>query len=153
MEQTEDTHRAYDFTIKYGGIAFVELKQWLIDNCKKWCFQEEKDDETDPSHYRGRCSLKIKKSLNQMNGENPYDKNMMVKGCDWSITSGENKRANFYITKIKTYVDGPWQDTDPVDFIPDHVLGIREWYPFQKTILEEYMLSEQQKHGPAIAIA
>ncbi len=126
----------YDFTFSEKKISFEILKTWLVTFCKKWCFQLE-EGKGGFLHYQGRFSLKIKKRLNELK---PY-----MKGWHISITSCENRDNMFYVMKDER-TDGPWCDKDADVYIPKQYRHEeREWFPFQKQILEDYGVFNDRK--------
>jgi len=82
----------------------------LKENCKKWCFQLEKGEQTGAIHYQGRISFK----------ERLRKKQALKKLECWptvylSPTSNHNKTNDFYVMKSTTRIEGPWANTDKED--------------------------------------
>lgn len=94
----------YDFRIGTKKITIEKLKEWLNEECDKWCFQLELS-ESGYEHFQGRIHLKVKTRLNTLLKKIP-------KGGDFRVTSEKNTKNNFYVTKPETRIDGPWTDQD-----------------------------------------
>lgn len=118
----------WDFTV---GKSFTDLESLKLDikeNCKKWCFQLEESD-SGYIHYQGRISLKVKKRLPQVKSV------FKCKEIHWSVTSSENSKNTFYVTKPETRIDGPWSDQDKEIYIPRQFRGkLESLRPFQQVI-------------------
>lgn len=111
----------YDFTLKSEGISYVELKTFLAEFCKKWCFQMERA-ESGYLHYQGRISLMMKDRKNGVLAK------FATKGwahVQLSPTSNENRDNCFYVTKQDSRVEGPWMDTDIQ--LPKHTEAMVPW--------------------------
>lgn len=115
----------YDFTISESLISIEDLKTFLKDYCKKWCFQLEQGEETGYKHYQGRISLKVKERKTGVIKK-------FVKGAHISITSTENIDNDFYVTKSDSRIMGPWSDRDK--YIPRSIRKITKLYPWQETM-------------------
>lgn len=138
----------YDFTLFYPkyweydetdeayhtGILFI--RNTLMAECKKYCFQLEKGEKTGRYHLQGRFSLKEKLTMNATL--------LMLNEVGWrdyhlSVTSNENRKNMFYVMKQKTRVDGPYKDDDIK--IPREVLKMKVLRPWQdkfKRLMETY---------------
>ena len=95
---------------------------------KKWTFQLEQS-ESGYIHYQGRVSLKLKARLKTV--INNFDN----KNMHFSITSTENCRNDFYVTKDDTRINGPWNDKEVEIYIPRQFrnLILKDW---QQDIIE-----------------
>lgn len=116
----------YDFTS--FGTDVEEVKKLLREHAKHWCFQQERAPTTDRLHFQGRLSLKVKERLNGALQRFP--------GWHLSITANENRDNNFYVTKVDTRVQGPWQDTDVDIYIPRQLRDIQELRPWQQRVVD-----------------
>lgn len=96
----------FDFTLSREAATVEQLSTKLKNLCKKWVFQLERGDQTGYEHYQGRISLKTKKRLHTLKNE------LALPSIHLSITSGNNRNNDFYVTKEDTRVDGPWRDSD-----------------------------------------
>lgn len=125
----------YDFTlfdIKPVSDVRSVLKSW----CKSYCFQLEKGEKTEVTHYQGRFSLKEKAR------KSAVIKNFSI---DWekfhiTVTSVANRDNNFYVMKEATRVDGPFTDSNEV-YVPRDIQCIKQLHPWQSTLrdtLKEY---------------
>ena len=122
----------YDFTLGDSFADVEDVKSWLREHCKKWCFQHEVSEETGYPHYQGRFSLKTKLRLTTLKNKMPW------KEIHLSPTSRENADNDFYVSKEESRIDGPWKDTDRVIYIPKHfrVVGANGFLPFQQSIID-----------------
>jgi hypothetical protein len=121
----------YDFTV--FGVEDINpqtLRDRLNRICKKYTFQLEKGEESGTLHYQGRFSLKIKKrkseAIKLLNREGWEDFHI-------SITSGENKNNDFYVSKEDTRIEGPFTDENEV-YVPRDIRKIKKLHPWQETI-------------------
>lgn len=105
-----------------------EIITWLNTFCKHWSFQKE-EGSTGYVHYQGRISLLTKLRANTIITKHP------ILG-KWSITSNENQNNDFYVTKEDSRLDGPWKDTDEVNYVPIQY-RIKELYPWQQQIVND----------------
>jgi len=112
----------YDFTIGEDKINKDEVINILKEYCKKWTFQLERG-ETGYLHYQGRISLKLKARMGTV--INNFDN----KSFHFSVTSTENCRNDFYVSKEETRIDGPWKDSDTEVYIPRQFrnLVLKDW--------------------------
>lgn len=117
----------YDFTMSFEAIDREELKKWLKEYCKTWCFQLEEGEETGYEHYQGRFALKVKERITGVIKKFP-------KGGHLSVTSTANRDNNFYVMKEDTRVDGPWSDKDVERYIPWDIRAIKSLRPWQRTL-------------------
>lgn len=105
--QTEDTD------IEPEGELEVIDPEDVIDalrtHCKRYCFQLEMGAEG-YVHYQGRLSLQMKVRMAGL--IHLFKDTPGFKGVHFSLTSNENRDNNFYVTKDKSCIDGPWMDTD-----------------------------------------
>nr|AOV86263.1 putative rep protein [uncultured virus] len=120
----------YDFTSWCSDQDFDELKTFLKDYCKKWCFQKERAPTTGREHWQGRFSLKLKLRLLTL-GTTLVNNNINMH-C--TPTSNENRDNMFYVTKSETRIDGPWSDLDIN--IPRNLTGARNWWPWQQYVMD-----------------
>ena len=116
----------YDFT--NFKIDFVATKEILKKFCKKWVFQLEECPKTKTNHYQGRFSLKIKERMTTVFKKFP--------GWHISITSLENIKNDFYVTKEESKIDGPWRDDDEEIYIPRQVRDMKNLFPWQQKVVE-----------------
>lgn len=136
----------WDFTICESGegkptIRLDLVKKLCNDLGKKFTFQLE--DTGSNRHYQGRISLKEKVRENtcvtKFKRYLPEDAYFKV-----SVTSNENKKNNFYVTKEDSRIDGPWSDTDEKEvYVPRQLRMLFEdpnwtWRPFQQDILATF---------------
>lgn len=120
----------YDFTAPFERNRDEQIIQkWLNSTCKRWCFQLEKGEQG-YEHYQGRCSFIKKIRLTAL------VKQKDIKGCHWSVTASCNKTNMFYVMKEETRIKGPWKSADKARFIPRHIACIKEWYPWQQSVLD-----------------
>lgn len=109
----------WDFTLKVGDDDELDsLKTFLSDLCKKWCFQQERGDETGYLHWQGRISLKVKLRLHGL--KNLFD-NEGWHSVHLSPTSITNRDNTFYVMKEDTRVAGPWRDATHIDLPSDYL--------------------------------
>lgn len=140
----------WDFTVSCEHITQQELKQQLIETCKKWTFQTEKG-ESGYEHFQGRVSLKTKSRT--------PSKLFNCNKIHWSPTSNENRDNDFYACKLETRIDGPWTDKDKELYIPRQIRGIT-LRPWQQHIVDHatewdtrhinIILDESGNHGKSI---
>lgn len=116
---------SWDFTISCEHVELQILKIWLKENCKKFCFQKEKGEETGYLHFQGRVSLKVK--TRKIISEHKFH---------WSPTSTANKDNDFYVMKNDTRVEGPWKDTDKETYIPRQIREIKFLWEWQQYIVD-----------------
>lgn len=119
----------FDFTLGDNHADFEDLKLWLSENCKKWCFQLELGESTGWVHWQGRFSLKAKTRLLTLKDRMPWEQ------IHLSPTAKMNQGNDYYVSKEDTRLDGPWRDTDKVEYIPSH-LQISNWFPWEITVLQ-----------------
>jgi len=125
MPSSTNPCAGWDFTCPEERISVDNLKIWLTENCKKWAFQVEKG-ESGYIHYQGRVSLKVKIRKPER----------FVKGLNWSLTSTECTKDDFYVTKAETRIKGPWKNTDEVIYIPRQIREIETLFPWQQKIVD-----------------
>nr|QCC62363.1 putative replication associated protein [Crucivirus sp.] len=126
---TKSALSVYDFTLGSEFAEEDELKLWLKDNCKKWAFQLECGEDTGYVHWQGRFSLHVRLRQATLKNKMPWPE------IHLSPTSTACRDNMFYVTKAESRLDGPWQDTDRVIFIPEH-LQIKEFLPWQNSIVK-----------------
>lgn len=100
----------WDFTIPNMNNKREKIMELLESTCKKWCFQLEKGDQTGHLHFQGRLSLKVRAretSVRKMFKD--------FNGVHISLTSTENSKNMFYVTKAETREAGPWQNKEEGD--------------------------------------
>ncbi len=123
----------YDFTLPFDlNKDRNVIQKWLNSNCKRWIFQLEAGADDGYLHYQGRISLKKK---HRLGGIIKSSKNVL-EGVHWSPTSAACKNDTFYVTKEETRKNGPWSNKDVVLYVPRHISKIKEWYPWQQTVLD-----------------
>lgn len=128
-----------DLSIALLEQAFVEVKRWLNQYTKTYCFQLERGlsdpgnpQATERLHFQGRLSLKVKERLSTLIAKFPQS----LKGTHWMITSSANMENNFYVMKEDSRVMGPWMDKDlyvPLQWRAPLVYTERPW---QKSLSE-----------------
>jgi Putative viral replication protein len=119
----------WDFTVGAEFTSQEALRALLKNHGKKWAFQLEEGSNSGYKHYQGRVSLQTKMRLKQVK---------VVFGINeihWSVTSNANRDNLFYVTKENTRIEGPWKDTDVVEYIPRQIRGIT-LKPWQQAIVE-----------------
>lgn len=117
----------WDLVIPEKAIKLDNLKTWLKDVAKCWCFQLEKGEKTGYEHYQIRLSLK------QKSRQCPTP----VKEAHYCPTSDANKDNQFYVMKAETRIKGPWTDADEEVYIPRQFRGLLEKLtPWQKYVIE-----------------
>ena len=130
---TDTQLNMYDITLSCEKIELKQVKDFLKEYCKKWCFQQEKGEKTGYLHWQIRGSLKNKVRMNVMMR---YIKDAFgyenVSPDGLSRTSNENKDNDFYCLKEATRVDGPWKDTDEEIFIPLQIEEIEMLRRYQR---------------------
>lgn len=119
----------YDFT-SYEIDNREEIKEWLKENTKKWCYQLERGEQGGKLHFQGRFSLKVKTR------ESTLLKKLPKYIGHISITSGANKDNEFYVMKVDTRVEGPWTDRTDV-YVPRQVREIKKLYPWQQSVIDD----------------
>lgn len=135
----------YDFTMwnykdkkieNDESILLIKEKviEFLVNICKKWCFQLECGEENGHYHFQGRLSLKVKERENGV--VNRFNHEFTSGWGRLSITSKENSGNMFYVMKEDTRVKGPWSDEkDAPIYIPRQVREIEgKLYPWQQYI-------------------
>lgn len=125
----------YDFTL-FDEISVREVRDFLNEMCKKYCFQLEQGEKKGKFHYQGRFSLKMKKRKTEL------IKMLSVKWNSFhiSVTSTENRDNNFYVTKEETRVEGPFTEENDI-YVPKDIRNIKELRPWQndiRTMLQDY---------------
>lgn len=117
----------WDFTAPVTAVTFDGLKKELQDKCKKWCFQQERGENTGYDHFQGRVSFtkKTRKPTSIINFPNFH----------WSPTTCDEADNQIYVTKEDTRTAGPWKDTDTEVYIPRQYRDI-ELRPFQQEIID-----------------
>lgn len=130
--------RYFDTQLNEGKVLPEEIKDIIRPHCKAWAFQLEQGEKTGYLHYQCRFSLHSRKRKSQATRFfcNLFDQ--LVAGINVSPTAKENSKNFFYVTKEETRVAGPWTDKDPSEHIPSHLLDHKPWYPWQKTMLDEW---------------
>lgn len=121
---TKNAVAVWDFTISKELNNEISIKNWLNETCKKWAFQLE-EGESGYIHYQGRVSLKVKVRLPEG-----------LTGAHWTPTSSESSDNDFYATKEKTRIEGPWTNKDVTLYIPRQIREIDELFPWQKDVIE-----------------
>lgn len=124
----------WDFTIGEDHIKFDDLKNFLVENCKKWHFQLEEGNDTGFVHYQGRIHLKNKVRC----VKNAFPD--LPKAFHWSVTMKENMNNFDYVTKDYTRKAGPWASTDtefmkPIK-IPLQIKHVKELWPLQQKVVD-----------------
>lgn len=112
--------------------TLLECEEWCKLYTKKWCFQAEVCPSTGRRHIQMRFSLKKKAR------KPPF---LSFCSVNWSPTSNEINSANFfdYCTKNESCVDGTTKRSDDkIVYIPRQVRDIKEWRPWQNTILRSF---------------
>lgn len=126
----------WDFTLKFEEEHNLKLlKDNLLYNCKKWCFQLE-EGKSGYKHWQGRFSLRKKKSLSSL--ISLFKSLPSWNGVHFSPTATANTKNFNYVLKDDTRVDGPWCDTDPVEIEPTKQMKMfQSWelYPYQTKLL------------------
>lgn len=112
-----------------------DIKDLLIEHCKKWVFQLESGKDG-YQHYQGRLSMKIKCRINGVIKKFP--------GWHISTTSTKNKDNDFYVTKSDSRLSGPWRDTDVDVFIPIQISNLK-LYPWQEMIINDANIFDTRK--------
>jgi len=126
--QTSNVY-VWDATLSCERTSKEEIIERCKLLCKKWCFQQEKGEETGFLHYQCRFNLKEKKRLTQMKklfGEGHYTP---------TRTENANKEM-FYVSKEETRVAGPWRDETEIEYIPRQIRGIT-LRPWQQQIVDD----------------
>lgn len=100
-----------------------DLVKVLKSNCKQWCFQREKGEESGYEHFQGRLSL-IKKSRT-------------LKWLENSHNSAEHEDCDIYETKEDTRIEGPFSDKNQPSYIPRQLRDIISLYPWQQSIVDD----------------
>lgn len=122
----------WDFTLGEDFANFDDIKAWLNNETKKWCFQLE-EGIGGYRHYQGRFSLKVKERLTTLK------KRMNIEKIHLSQTSNENRDNMFYVMKEDTRIEGPWSNKDKELYIPRQYRGlINSLYPYQQQIWDSY---------------
>lgn len=112
----------WKFTIwdKENNLVEQEIKDWICEFGKKWCFQEE--DAGSGKHYQGSISTQKK-----------YRPNEIPK--KWNIHwSRAHVNDDIYESKEESRVNGPWRDDDVR--IPRQILEVKELYGWQNSVIE-----------------
>ena len=129
----------WDFTIPNMNNKREKITKLLESTCKKWCFQLEKGEQTGHLHFQGRLSLKVRareSSVIKMFKD--------FNGVHISLTSTENSKNMFYVTKAETREAGPWQNVEEGDeaaFVRERFQETLKPYAWQQTIID--MIAEE----------
>jgi hypothetical protein len=133
-------------------LTVEEVKQQLMENCSKWCFQLEQGDNG-YVHYQIRMKLKKKRMRNpaaklfDFKQEFCYCRNNCAK-CNIlyfepTATNAFKTENEFYVMKKDTRIEGAWTDRDEeiaVKYIPRQYREIADLRPFQQTIKDMSMV-------------
>jgi len=133
-KQSGSRRCVWDLTMWYphSDAAVEEIKKFFRQTCKKWTFQAELGEvqggSTKGQHYQARISLKIKTTKDVVTH--------MFPNCRVSLTSTENQKNDFYVSKEESRVDGPWTDKDIE--VPRDVVEMRKkvLYGWQQYIVD-----------------
>lgn len=108
--------------------------------CKAYAFQLECGSSgTNYYHFQGRIKLMVKARINNVI---KFCHDNDIKG-HISLTSTENSKNNFYVTKDDTRICGPWKDNDPVDLpMPWQLAIFPTKLPFQISVIEKISIRE-----------
>lgn len=118
----------WDFRCNKGDYTVDTLKEWLKENCKKWCFQLERGD-TGYEHWQGRFSLFKKRTKILLMKLFTIVPNYL------EPTSNQNRDNEFYVLKADTRIDGPYSDKSLSALLPRQYRDI-SLYPYQEKILK-----------------
>lgn len=112
---------------------WAEIKKWMEDNCREWCFQLEQGEQNGRFHWQGRMALKVK----HRKGGGIVD--ILNRGGSWycAVTS-ENNVGNFwYCSKDHTRVkDMRWCSQDTEQYIPRQIREVKTLYKWQQKLLD-----------------
>lgn len=118
-----------------------QIKEHFNLLCKKWCFQREITPTTQKVHYQGRVSLKNKTRGDKATKKQFFDDtNTSRWKCQFTVTSGNSKNDDFYVTKTESRApgsgSGPWKNTDRDEYVPIQfrMLESGQLRPFQQSI-------------------
>lgn len=134
-----------------------DVGQCLIKLCKQFAFQLERGNENGLMHYQIHCAL-IKKSIKSTLLDN-LCKALNCEKCDAPqhiapLSKEAYKQAKFsYVMKEDTRVEGPWTDKDfinekliePVFIPPQYNIPMEDFMPFQKSIWDSTLFTEEMK--------
>jgi len=121
----------WDFTLPFSSNDdFLKVKKQLLEICKSGTFQKE-EGASGYLHYNGRVSLKKKMRLPPVGTPN------FLEGVHWSPTSNACRNNVDYVSKDYTRVDGPWDITEKIDYIPKQIRDITSLYDWQSTIINQ----------------
>lgn len=143
----------YDFSLSAAQCGSREpIISWLKENAAKWVFQEEmteakEEKKTGYHHWQGRVSLIKKKRLTTLVKS---CESSVMKKCHWSITSTNAKSGFTYVMKADTRINGPWTDKDgDVEEVMEEInREVKEWYPWQKEIINDCKDFKEKKRYP-----
>lgn len=131
----ENAVAIWDFRANENSYSCNELKDFLPQVAKKWCFQLEEGDTTGYRHWQGRISLWKKKRGGEL-------AKLWMKQLELpqyiQPTAAERDENNkpipgtvkfSYVMKLDTRIEGPWTDKDAVQFVPRQyqTTGLRPW--------------------------
>lgn len=125
----------WDLTIPCDRFTLDTVRSFMRTYCHRWCFQQEKGDETGYLHYQCRISLITKKRPHNMHQF--IQQVLPTSHCSPTSNATHNTGNEFYVTKVDTRVNGPWTDRDDIntDKIPTRFRNEPTWNPMQQSIL------------------
>lgn len=142
----------YEWRCNADNNNVEDIKTTMRKLGKKWVFQLEKGD-TGYEHYQGSLSLIKKRRPAELKtlwdaqheaGELPMS---YPNYCEPKVTN--NVGESFYSMKLDTRVDGPWKDTDVVQYIPRDIRQVMELEsfpsPWQKNVIDMVDVFEVRK--------
>lgn len=112
-----------------------QMRKALSPICKKYTFQLEKGEKTGKLHFQGRISLKEKTTKKDL-GCYLIENNGLK--MHLSVTSNENRKNDFYVTKESTRLDGPFTDKNHIELPWDVALMVK-LRPWQESMKEELL--------------
>jgi len=136
MEHNKSPLAMYDITAPCDRYTLDQMKEWFRLHCKRWCFQQERSDNTGYLHWQCRISLISKKRADTMRH---WIANTMT-GWHESPTSNPSFHSGdeFYVIKVDTRINGPWSDRDDVNpnNIPKRLRNDNmTWRPWQQSVI------------------
>jgi hypothetical protein len=142
MSRTEVQTRGMDITIPHNETDRDKLIIFFSTVADKWVFQLEKGEKTGYLHYQCRVNLKEKKrpcTFKSMLGRAIGHYNSRVSKTSTNVYKSGDVWYD-YCSKENTREEGPWSDITQAEELrwaaaPSH-LRIKEWYPWQKQIID-----------------
>lgn len=127
----------WDFRTSESNNTLDEIKCWLNEYTKKWCFQLEEGDENGYRHYQGRFSLVKKRQKHVLL---KLFKTMKPPNYLEPTIEKEHQKEALYVMKADTRIAGPWRDEFNTEskqaiYLPRQYRDLT-LYPYQQKIID-----------------